>query len=109
NLPPKLLVTPASLVFGPVVIGQTNSQNFQITNSGGITLTGSVSVPSPFAIQNGSPYTLAPGDSALITITFSPATAATFSNAAVFLSNGGNSTNAVTGSGLTPAQLQVSP
>src|SRR5205823_4294119 len=39
----------------------------------------------------------------------SPVSAGNFSNAVVFTSNGGNSSNSVTGVGLTPAQLVVIP
>ncbi len=109
NLPPQLVVTPPSFAFAPTIIGQTNSVTFEITNSGGVTLTGSATVPLPFSVQNGTPYTLAPGQSGLITIAFSPSNAGNFSNAVVFLSNGGNLTNNVTGSGLTPAKLVAGP
>src|SRR5260370_3924882 len=42
-------------------------------------------------------------------MTFAPTNAASFSNLAVFTSNGGNSSNLLTGVGLTPAQLAVAP
>src|SRR5262249_49539772 len=42
-------------------------------------------------------------------LTFAPLASGTFSNAAVFISNGGNRTNSLVGVGLTPPQLSVSP
>src|SRR5439155_15649422 len=45
----------------------------------------------------------------LVMVSFAPTNAASFSNVVVFTSNGGNATNSVTGVGLTPAQLGVSP
>jgi uncharacterized repeat protein (TIGR01451 family) len=109
NLPPNLILGPPSLAFGSVVIGQTNTLSIQLTNTGGLTLTGSVSATPPFAVQTGSPFSLAPGASGAVQISFSPTNAASFSNVVVFVSNGGSNTNTVTGTGLTPAQMAVSP
>jgi len=92
-----------------VVIGQTNTLSFQVVNGGGLTLTGAVSATLPFAIAGGSPFNLPPGQTGQVQVTFSPTSAGSFSNVVVFTSNGGNSANTVTGSGLTPAQLGVSP
>src|SRR5206468_2279815 len=54
--PPQLSLSPASLDFGAVVIGQTNTQSFQVVNTGGATLTGTVTASAPFAIQGSSPF-----------------------------------------------------
>src|SRR5207245_2401825 len=56
-----------------------------------------------------SPFSLTPGQTGQVQVAFSPVSAGSFSNVVVFTSNGGNSANTVTGSGLTPAQLGVSP
>ncbi|HEY6167374.1 MAG TPA: PKD domain-containing protein, partial [Verrucomicrobiae bacterium] len=109
NIPPLLSVGPASLDYGAVVIGQTNTQNFQIVNLGGLPLTGAVTTTLPFAISSGSPFNIAPGATNQVSVRFAPTNAASFSNAVVFASNGGNSTNAVTGIGLTPGQISVTP
>src|SRR5439155_24880823 len=60
-------------------------------------------------IQSGSPFTLAPGQTGTVLVTFAPANADTFTGAVVFTSNGGNSTNQVTGTSLPPGQLVVLP
>src|SRR6266478_478347 len=109
NLPPLLTLSPTNLSFGPVIIGQTNTQNFQLVNNGGQTLTGSVITTLPFLIQSGTPFSLAPGQTGLVAVSFAPTNAVSFSNVVVFTSNDGNSTNSVTGSGLTPPQLAVLP
>jgi hypothetical protein len=72
-------------------------------------LTGTVTTVPPFAVQSGSPFSLASSQTGVVFISFSPTNAATFNNAAVFVSNAGNRTNFLTGVGLTPAQLAVSP
>ncbi|HXC99849.1 MAG TPA: choice-of-anchor D domain-containing protein [Verrucomicrobiae bacterium] len=108
---PQLSVSPTNLGFGTVPIGQTNSLSIQVVNAGGSNLTGTVAVSAPFAIQSGSPFSVPSGLTGIVQVTFSPANSGSFSNGLIFTSNGGNSTNVVTGtgSGLPPAQLSVSP
>ena len=109
NLPPELDLSPNSLSFGSVIIGQTNLQTFQVVNSGGVTLTGAVSTTAPFAIQSGSSLNLVPGQTGTVSVIFAPVSPGNFSNAVIFVSNGGNSTNALSGVGLTPPELGVIP
>src|SRR5207249_4176869 len=64
NPPPQLVVSPPSLALGQLPIGSSSTQNFQVINSGGLTLTGSVTVAAPqgpFSIASGSPYSVGPG------------------------------------------------
>src|SRR5204863_296887 len=109
NLPPQLVLNATNLNFGLLMVGQSSTQSFQLSNAGQLTLTGSVSVPAPFAIQSGSPFNLAGGQTGVVVVSFSPSVVGNFSNSVIFLSNGGNRTNGVSGSGFTPAQLAVSP
>jgi PKD repeat protein len=109
NPPPLLLVSPANLTFGTLIIGQTNTQSFQVVNSGGLTLTGGVVTTPPFRIQSGSPFSLAPGLTGMVQVAFSPSSAGSFSNLVTFTSNGGNATNSATGAGVAPPSLAVSP
>jgi PKD repeat protein len=109
NPPAQLAVAPASRDFGPVTIGATNTLGFSVINSGGLNLTGTASVGPPFAVSAGSPYNVLPGQTGTVTVSFIPTASSAVSNGVVFASNGGNSTNLVTGVGLTPAQLAVSP
>ena len=109
SLPPSLAVVPLSLAFGSVVIGQTNTLPFSVINNGGQALTGTASVTGPFAIASGSPYNVAPAATGTVQVSFIPIAAGAASNTLVFASNGGVSSNAVTGTGLTPGVLAVSP
>ncbi len=95
-------LSPPSLNFGPLVIGQTSTQSFQLVNTGGPTLNGSAATTLPFAIQSGSPFSLTPGQTGLVAVSLSPTSAASFSNLVVFSSNGGNSGNSITGAGALP-------
>src|SRR5207302_534424 len=49
------------------------------------------------------------GQTGLVKVAFSPVTAGTFNNQVIFISNGGNSTNLLTGTAITPGQLTVLP
>ena len=107
--PAQLSLSPSSLSFGAVTTGQTNSRSFQIVNTGGLTLTGTVATIAPFRISAGSPFSLASSQTGLVQVAFSPGSVGNSSNVVTFTSNGGNSTNTVTGTGVAPAQLSVSP
>ncbi|HXU77865.1 MAG TPA: choice-of-anchor D domain-containing protein, partial [Methylomirabilota bacterium] len=110
NRPPVLAVTPAGLDFGTFVTGLVTNQDFQIVNTGGLPLSGSATSSPPFLIQNGSPYSLAPGQTGQVSIGFAPITPGSFNNVVTFTSNGGNSTNTVAGSATNPPpKFAVSP
>jgi hypothetical protein len=74
----SILVTPQSLDFGSVTVGQSSEQSFTITNSSNSVniLTGSVDfliVGAGFSIVKSSgPYRLSPGQSKTITVRFKP-------------------------------------
>ncbi len=104
--PPHLSVQPPTLAFGLVVSGQSSNQQFLVINAGDETLAGSAQVNglgSAFAVTGGSPFTVNGGQTALVTVAFSPAGVGTFTDSVAFASNGGVSTNAVTGSAAIPA------
>ncbi|MFH1841776.1 MAG: M6 family metalloprotease domain-containing protein, partial [bacterium] len=68
--PAACSVTPASLDFGTVTVGNYADDTFTITNTGGGTLAGSVSEPcSHFAIvSGGGSYSLGAGQSVVVTV-----------------------------------------
>ncbi len=73
-------VSPASLDFGTVTIGSYSEQTFTIENTAGIgTLSGTVHEPcADYSIVSGSgAYSLAPGESRLVTVRFEPTSAGT--------------------------------
>ena len=110
--PANLVVTPANLNYGTLIVGQSSNQTFSVINAGQATVSGTATVVtagSPFAIVSGSPYAVNGGQTGTVTVSFSPTAAGSFSNTVAFNGNGGVSSNAVTGAALTPAHLNVSP
>jgi subtilisin family serine protease len=105
--PPSLSVTPLSLVFGNVTVGSSKDMSFTMTNSGGGTLAGSASTSAPFSIISGSPFSLIAGASQSVTVRFSPTSAAPFSDDVAFTSNGGDTTRAVSGTGVSLGSITV--
>jgi PKD repeat protein len=107
--PPLLAVSPTNLLFLPLVVNQSSTQNCQVVNQGGLLLTGSVVTLPPFYVVGGSPFSLSANQTGVVQIAFSPTQAGVFSTNVVFTSNGGNATNTVSGTGVTPAQIAVTP
>jgi PKD repeat protein len=99
NPPPLLSVSPTNLSFGLLAVGKTNTLTFQVVNNGGQALSGTAATALPFEIAAGSPFNVAAGATGLVSVAFSATNAGNFSNVVIFASNGGNSTNAVSGSG----------
>jgi len=84
------LSIPASLNFGNVSVGSSQSQALTLSNTGGSSLTiSSANVTgSGFAVSGPAlPYSLAPGASANLSITFSPTTSGTDSASLAIASN----------------------
>jgi len=112
---PQISVTPASVSFGNVTVGVTNTQSLTIRNAG----TANLSVTQ--AVMAGTGYTLsgltvplsvAPGGSSVFTIGFTPASASSFSGSLTLVSNTSNSplVVALAGTGISPVlQLTVTP
>src|SRR5207249_9497043 len=103
--PTHLVVVPANLDFGTLDLDAgTNAQaNFVVTNLGMASVTNataSVGAGSPeFSIFSSTSFSLAGLGSTNLTLTFSPTNEGSFSNIVIVLSDGGNSTNTVTGRG----------
>lgn len=107
---PLLSVSPPSYAFGDQPTGTTSQASLIVSNRGSALLTGSVGVPGPnFGIVAGESYTLQPGEWQLLLIGFTPLAVQAYSNNLVFDSNAGGSTNPLTGRGVLPARLGVSP
>jgi len=69
---PSCSVSPTSLNFGTVPVGSSASLSFTITNTGGGTLSGTVTEACPdFSVFPNS-YSLGPGASQAFTVTFTP-------------------------------------
>lgn len=98
--PAQLSVSPPALNFGTATVGNTVQASFLVNNSGGAALTGTATITTAgFAIGSGASYTVPGFGSTNAVISFTPSSAKSFAGTAIFASNGGNSTNTVTGSG----------
>ena len=106
--PGHLVVNPGSLNYGSVTIGQTNSLSFTVINTGDVSLSGTATSAAPFAVTGGN-YNLVGGQTQAVTVVFAPSSSGPFNGSVIFASDGGNSTNAVSGVGLTPGSISVSP
>jgi len=104
-----LVVSPAGRNYGVVPISQSSNQTFSVINNGQQTLTGSASVGSTFAIVSGSPYIVPGGGTNIVTVGFSPVAGGIYTGTVVFASNGGSSTNTVTGLGNAPPPQITAP
>lgn len=104
-------VSPASLDYGSVKVGNNSNRSFAVINTGTQSLSGTASAAQPFDVIAGSSYVVLPGLTSTVTVTFSPIAAGVFTGQVIFASNGGNSTNIVTGSGVIPpvASFTASP
>ena len=103
--PAQLAVSPGSIAYGLLAVGSNVQAAFTVTNQGGTSLTsGAAAVDGgPFIVVSGSPFSLPGFGTTNVVVTFAPTNASTFSNIVVFTtSNGGNATNAVTGSSAIP-------
>ncbi|MBI5836189.1 MAG: choice-of-anchor D domain-containing protein [Candidatus Eisenbacteria bacterium] len=71
--PPVCATSPASLDFGTVSVGTTADRTITVKNTGGGTLSGTVSVAcSQYSLVGSGSYGLGAGDSARFTVRFAP-------------------------------------
>ena len=66
--PPQLAVEPARVNFGTVSAQQTAEASFTVINTGGGTLTKSVSTAAPFSIVSGGSFSLGPEQRQTVTV-----------------------------------------
>ncbi len=97
---PVLSVTPATLDFMSVAVGDSKDLSFTVTNTGGGTLTGSCTTVAPFSLPGGCTFSLTAGQSQDIAIRFSPTSVEMFVGNVSFTSNGGNASPVVQGEGV---------
>jgi hypothetical protein len=105
----NMSITPGSLNFGNVYVGQSRNQTITITNQSSSTaaLTGSVgTLSAPFSIvSGGGAFELSPGQSVTVTVQFSPTTAGPAPATLSITHNATNQTNptniSLTGTGVS--------
>jgi len=97
---PIMTISQSSLTFGDVREGSSKDMNFSVSNIGVATLTGSVSgLSSPFSCVSNCNFSIEPSQSENVTLRFAPTSQGSFSDTAVFTSNGGNLNRSVSGNG----------
>ncbi len=88
--------------FGNVNIGSFATQTFTVQSTRGGTITGTASVPAPFTIVSGSPFTLVgTGATATVTVRFTPTTTVAASTNINFTADGDTISRLVTGTGVS--------
>lgn len=121
NVDPQIMVDPAALAFGNVTLGGSATQSITIYNTGGGTLSGSISTPDAYTVatsgskatgkdaehRNSLPYSVGSGMSATFNITFIPLAEQSYSGNIVITHNAGGAerTVSVSGSGLAPQSV----
>jgi hypothetical protein len=116
-LPGTLSPAPASISFGNVQTGTSQSQSDTLSNTGGsnLTITQATVTGADFSISGLTPpLTLTPGQTASFNVIFAPQSSDSFSGSVVITSSASNPSLALTlsGSGTTQqtaGQLSVSP
>ena len=112
---PQISVIPASVSFGNVTVGVTNTQTLTISNPGtaNLSVTQASLAGTGFSVSGlALPLSLPPGGSSAFTVGFTPASASSFSGNLPLVNNTLNSpfVVALAGTGVSPvAQLTASP
>jgi len=110
--PGQLSVSPSTVNFGNVIVGVTQKQTVTAAASGASVTISSVTTSNPeFALTGLSlPLTLAAGQSATLTVTFTPQASGIASGTITFASNASNASMAetLTGTGTPAPQHSVS-
>jgi hypothetical protein len=111
--PGQLTASPASLAFGSVPVGSTQTLPETLTNSGGTSVTISAAGATSSFSTNGLsvPVTLNPGQSVSFTVAFSPTSAASTNGGLTVTSNAPNSSLnlPLAGTGTSPGHLASNP
>jgi hypothetical protein len=95
-------VTPSSIDFGRIILGQTGEQNITISNSPTSTGTLAGSVSFNFGVigfsiaSGGGSFTLSPGQSRTVTVRFSASSTGTYSGSIRISHNATNTTTPIT-------------
>ena len=114
--PPQISVSPGSISFGSVPVNTTATQPVTVSNTGGTVLTISQVTTSGNGFTESGPvppFTIAAGQSQILTITFAPTAAGTYTGSLGITSNAANSllplTISGTGTTITTYTVSISP
>ena len=96
----KMISIEGDLSFGKITVGQKSTKTFTISNSGNSHLSvSSINLPTDFSVDQTS-FTLSPGESRQITITFSPRTEQGYSGIITVTSDATSGSNTIATNGL---------
>jgi len=71
--PPEISLSASDIDFGTVTVGERYNRTVTVTNDGSETIeVAAGNATSPYAVANGDPVTVAPGESRAVTVTFAP-------------------------------------
>ena len=103
----SFLVSPGGAMnFGGVALGAFADQTFTVQNIVGGTVSGAVSVPTPFSVVSGSPFNLVGLNATqTVTVRFRPTTAATATANVVITADGDTISQTASGTGTGAATL----
>lgn len=105
---PECVVAPTTLDFGTVTVGYSEDRNFQITNTGGRVLTGSVSESCPdFSIVGATSYSLSAGQSRTFVVRYMPQDSG--SDGCTITASSGCASVGCSGYGEYPPECEVEP
>ena len=102
--PPALAVSPATDDFGTVAVGTSADRTFVVANTGGGTLTGSVTAVAPYSIVAGASFSLLGGATQTVIVRFTPTASGAFPGMASVSSNGGSTSVQLTGNSTSPGE-----
>jgi hypothetical protein len=119
---PALSYSPASLAFGNVPVGTTQTLTLTVTNTGTAQLTGSLGVSAPFALTPSDLGIMEPGASVNVRVSFTPPAAGPVTGSILGASNDpnrrsftigltgtGGTGSSATGACASPSNISVTP
>jgi Abnormal spindle-like microcephaly-assoc'd, ASPM-SPD-2-Hydin len=115
GIQPLISVVPASVSFGSVTVGVTNSQTMTIQNPGSanLTITQAAMSGTGYSLSGlALPVSIAPGGTAAFNVAFAPAAGSSYPSILTLVSNAPNSPSSisVSGTGIAPVlQISASP
>jgi len=106
---PSCDVAPATLDFGLVRVGEASDMTFTVENTGAIAIGDNVSSPCPdfSVVSGGGGYTLAPGESLVVTVRFAPSALGTSTCTIATGAACGGISCAGTGADVLPASASI--
>ncbi len=118
NSTPSISVSPTSLAFGNVTVGNSSSKTFTISNNGGATLTGTITTPTGYTVsentrakngyRNSLSFSISAGSNKTYNLLFQPTSQTTYNGNIVIENNAGSNVNIlVSGNGVAPQEPDI--